>query len=265
MIELFPLPVWPTSAMVCPGSAVKSIPRSTGLPGIVRKTDPAKLDLPRGCGPQRHGVRRVLPVRPAVEQVEHALRPGHRRQRLVVLLPDDLHGLEEQRRRGRKTGSGCPPASRRAGSSARQPPSSSRMAMKNWLFNSSSGRKSPSAAPRRNRSGNDPPPGRGTSPALTSCRTNPCVTRMPLTDSASVAVIRLKLSCCSRYARLSRPRKCRLMTQINGAMASTAQNSTQSHTASAPRRSASARIAPARRRARPARRCAPPPRPRSCG
>ena len=51
---------------------------------------------------------------------------------------------------------------------------------------------------------------------------------MPPTDSASVAVTRLKLSCEARLSRLSLKRKRRLTVQSTGAIASTTRNSDQS-------------------------------------
>ncbi len=48
-----------------------------------------------------------------------------------------------------------------------------------------------------------PPPSSAKIRAFSSCRTKPCVTRMPRTDSASVAVTRLKDSRMLRRATLS--------------------------------------------------------------
>ena len=111
---------------------------------------------------------------------------------------------------------------------ARHPPSSSSTAMKNWLFSSRIGRRiaevRASATLYRAWSASS----ERKKPAFVSWRTKPCVTRMPPTDSASVAVTRLKLSCEARLSRLSSTRKRRLTVHSTGASASTIRNSVQS-------------------------------------
>ena len=61
-----------------------------------------------------------------------------------------------------------------------------------------------------------------------SCRTKPWVTRIPLTDSASVAVTRLKLSWEARVSRLNFILKWLFTTQRTGAMHTTTRNIFQS-------------------------------------
>jgi hypothetical protein len=47
-------------------------------------------------GRQRFGVGRVLPFRFLVQHPEQPFRAGHRHQRLVQLIADDLHRIEKQ-------------------------------------------------------------------------------------------------------------------------------------------------------------------------
>jgi hypothetical protein len=66
------------------------------------------------------------------------------------------------------------------------------------------------------------------SPAFVSCRTKPWVTRIPFTDSASVAVTRLKLSDAARVSRLSFIRKWLFTAHRIGAIPTTTRNIFQS-------------------------------------
>ena len=101
--------------------------------------------------------------------------------------------------------------------------------MKNWLFNSSSGTRIAEVRARARLKRECAVSKLRKRPALVSCRTKPCVTRMPFTDSAKVAVTRLKLSVAARDSRLSRSRKWRFTPQSTGAIATTTRKSTQSH------------------------------------
>ena len=109
-----------------------------------------------------------------------------------------------------------------------QPPTMSSVATKNWLFSSRIGARTAevrasamlnrewSFSRLRNR------------PAFMSCRTKPWVTLIPFTDSASVAVTRLKLSWEARVRRLSFILKWLFTIQRNGAMHTTTRNIFQS-------------------------------------
>jgi len=109
--------------------------------------------------------------------------------------------------------------------------------MKNWLLSSRIGLSVAEARARFMLCREWSASSRRKRPALVASRTKPCVTRMPLTDSASVAVTRLKLSCEAREKRESRSRKWRFTFQITGARPSTTRNigqSVQSMTTAAP-------------------------------
>ena len=98
MIELLPLPVWPTRATVLPGlgGEVDVVQDEAGR--VVAEGDTPELD-PRAAGaraaPARPrvgevcGARGVLPVGRHVDQPEDPLRARHGEQPLVVLVADD--------------------------------------------------------------------------------------------------------------------------------------------------------------------------------
>ena len=146
---------------------------------------------------QRLRVRRVLPLRRPVEQAEHPLGAGHRRQRLVVLIAENLDRAEEdvgqEEEADQVAGRHLDVGRQHAVAADEQQGRDERLAVQfqerhEQPFHAD-GRHDVVAVPvirSRNR------------PAFVSCRTKACVTRTPLIDSASVAVTRLKLSCTTR-------------------------------------------------------------------
>jgi hypothetical protein len=68
-----------------------------GPAGFVLETHVAKLDAPVELS-ERRRVRTILPVRLAIDQREHPLGPGHRGERLIVLIAE--HGNRGKERIG---------------------------------------------------------------------------------------------------------------------------------------------------------------------
>ena len=110
----------------------------------------------------------------------------------------------------------------------RQPPTTRSVATKNWLLSSRIGASTAEVLARAMLNLEWSARRLLKSPAFMSCLTNPWVTRMPFTDSASVAVTRLKLSWEARVSRLSFILKWLFTIHRSGAMHATTRNIFQS-------------------------------------
>ena len=88
MMLLLPLPVAPTSANVCPGSASKLDVVQDRPLGVVAERHVLELHAARRCAAAAWRRATSVHVGLRVEQVEHALGAGHRHHQLVVEVPE---------------------------------------------------------------------------------------------------------------------------------------------------------------------------------
>jgi hypothetical protein len=227
MIELLPLPVWPTSATVWPGlggevDVVQHQPRR-----VVAERDAAELDphaRRRAARPRESALGSGRATAPGASSqsgrvsISRKIRsaPAIAMQRLVVLVADhrdrreEQVGQEEELMRSPISISCRETRASRPASAARDEELAVQLEQR---------REDRRGARERDVVASGRPAGERKRPAFVSCRTKPWVTRMPLTDSASVAVTRLKLSWEARLSRLSFIRKWRFTVQRTGAIA----------------------------------------------
>ena len=93
-MEVLPLPVWPTRAMVWPGSARKEISWRMRRPGVVAKGHVAELDVTAQLADGLGGDG-VAPIGFCIEEAEDALGADDRGEGLGVLVAKVADRLEE--------------------------------------------------------------------------------------------------------------------------------------------------------------------------